>query len=496
MGGWTTTSFVLGSWLFLRLLGIIYLIAFVSLALQIPGLIGRGGILPATEYLARRRRWGVSRFWRVPTLCWVSSTDGFILGQAWAGALLSLCLILGLAPMAVLVALWILYLSLFSVSRIFLGYQWDILLLETGFLAIFLAPPQWLPEWPPRWAAPPLILWLFWWLLFRLMFFSGVMKLRSQDSSWRKLVALKYHYETQPLPTPAAWFAHQMPLTVHKVSTLLTLTIEVLMPFLIFFPPARPAAAFAFIFLMVLIQFTGNYCFFNLLGIALSVLLLDDHALLPAWQAVFSTNIGPIQSPPPTLSLLSVVITVVILLLSIEPFLRLFGIDLEWPGTWARPFEFFERLRLVNSYGLFSFMTRDRPEIIIEGSREGTHWQAYEFKWKPGNPERAPPVVAPHQPRLDWQMWFAALGQYETNPWFKSFLRKLLEGAPPVLALLKINPFPDHPPRFIRAVLYDYRFTRHPSKRKTGQWWTRERRGPYSPALELADVIEPNRPDR
>ena len=483
MPGPNASTYALGSWFFLRLLGLIYLAAFLSLAGQIKGLIGERGILPAAPFLSSRRRWGRARFWRIPTLCWIDSSDRFLLFLVWSGVVLSALLTVGVASFLALPLLWLFYLSLFSVCRIFLSYQWDILLLETGFLAIFLAPVE-LWSTPTKAIAPsPLIVWLFWWLLFRLMFSSGVVKLRSGDCSWRKLTALCHHYETQPLPTPLAWYAHQLPVGWHKISTAVLLAIELVSPFLILAPsPGRYLAAALFILLMLLIQGTGNYGFFNLLGISLCVLLLDDGFLLSIGQhagATIEAAPGPSQRQGWMLALFCL-----IMVLSVAPMLRLFRFDIAWPGFLAGIFEGLERLRLVNSYGLFSVMTTERPEIVVEGSRDGTHWEAYEFRWKPGDIRRAPRFVAPHQPRLDWQMWFAALSFYINNPWFVRFLERLLEGSPEVLALLRTNPFGQTPPRYVRAVLYDYRFTDRQLRKTTAAWWRRERRDLYSPVLE------------
>jgi hypothetical protein len=320
------------------------------------------------------------------------------------------------------------------------------------------------------------------------MFASGVVKLRSGDASWKKLTALCHHYETQPLPTPPAWHAHELPIAFHKFSTALMFAIELLAPFLILAPPpARYIAGGVFIVLMVLIEITGNYCFFNLLGIALSVLLFDDKALRPLLKWIFpNLDFHRATAPPPEWwNWLAGLIALLILILSFARMLRLFLIEISLPKIFRRLFERLEPFRLVNSYGLFSVMTTERPEIIVEGSNDGATWQAYEFKWKAGDVRRRPAFVAPHQPRLDWQMWFAALGHYEYNPWFNQFLFRLLEGSSPVLALLRINPFPNAPPRYIRAVLYHYRFTNRGERRATGAWWQRERRGQYSPTAEL-----------
>lgn len=478
---------MLSVWLFLRALGLIYFAAFLSLALQIKGLIGSRGILPAVEFVARRKRFGLGSFHRDPTLFWLNSSDTFLVALPWSGVVLSIFLVIGFAPLLVLIVLWIFYLSLFCVCRVFLGYQWDILLLETGFLAIFLAPLEWRPQFPPGSASSPIILWLLWWLLFRLMFSSGLVKLNSGDRAWRNLTALRIHYETQPLPTPLAWHAHRLPIRFHQVSTAIMFTIEVGAPFLIIGPQwARNTAAILFIVLMALIQLTGNYAFFNLLPAALSILLFDDKTLATVFPW-FSSHV-PVPQPlpcPPMMGYIRMVIALLILSLSSLPLARLFQAQLNWPGWLQSFFEWFEPFRLVNSYGLFSVMTIERPEIIVEGSEDAHTWHAYEFKWKPGDVRRPLRFIAPHQPRLDWQMWFAALGFYHNHPWVHSFLIRLLEGSPAVLSLLRTNPFPEKPPRYVRCIMYDYRFTSWAERRATKAYWKAERRGIYCPTLEL-----------
>src|SRR6185503_18222776 len=262
-------NYVLAGWLFLRALGLIYLAAFVSLATQIKGLIGRRGILPARNFLLAKQSWGPTRFLQIPTLIWWNSSDGFLQFLCWGGAALALLLVFGVAPIAVLVALWVFYLSLFSVCRIFLGYQWDILLLETGFLAIFVAPFEVMPGFPLTTAPSKVILWMLWWLVFRLMFSAGFVKLRSGDRHWRNFSALKYHYETQPLPTWTAWYMHRLPGWFHKLSVLVMFAIELIAPVFVFLPPPFCyVSGVAIVLLMVCIMVTGNYGFFNLLGIA------------------------------------------------------------------------------------------------------------------------------------------------------------------------------------------------------------------------------------
>ena len=377
-----------------------------------------------------------------------------------------------------LILLLLLYLSAFSAMRLFLGYQWDVLLLETGFLAIFIAPIRLTPAGPvdvPPW--PTLI--LLYWLLFRLMFLSGLVKLRSGDVTWRNLSALAYHYESQPLPTPCAWHAHQLSSWVHRFSTIVMFIIELGMPFLIFAPsPWRYVATWSFIGLMVLIMLTGNYCFFNLLAIALCLLLFDDsfyREFAPRLDAqALSTSNWPMW--------LLVPLALAVFALSLVRFARVFRLE---TGLLSKIGQCLDCLPVVNHYGLFSVMTTIRMEIVIEGSRDGKEWRGYEFKRKPGDAARPPPWVAPHQPRLDWQMWFAALSDYRLNGWFISLLIRLLQGSRPVLALLRHNPFPESPPLYIRAMLYEYHFTERKIRRSTGNWWRREKRWLYCPVYSL-----------
>jgi hypothetical protein len=487
MGGWEARpnsagagSYALASWVFLRLLGLIYLMAFASLLVQVRGLIGQNGLLPAIELLNSRRHWGVARFWRWPTLCWWVCSDRGLVALCWGGVVLAAMLVVGVAPMPILGFLWMLYLSFFTVGRQFLCYQWDILLLEVGFLAVFLAPLEIAPRFPPDSAPPMISVWLFWWVLFRLMFWSGAVKVRSGDLSWRRLNALKYHYETQPLPTPLAWYAHQLPGAVHKMSAVLVLAIELGAPLFIFAPgPWRFGAAAAFVALMVLIQLTGSFAFFNLLGVALSLLLLDDRVWLPIYGLLVNHPLWQAAPPPRQFALLSGCAAILVLVLSIDSLARLFRAGIQWPQPLARLLDLFEPFHFVNSYGLFAVMTTWRPEIIVEGSYDGRNWEEYEFKWKPGEVCRGPRFVAPHQPRLDWQMWFAALGAHVSNAWFKRFLERLREGSPEVLELLAKNPFQDEPPSYVRGVLYDYRFTTRAERSASGAWWQRERRGIY-----------------
>ncbi|HTV61884.1 MAG TPA: lipase maturation factor family protein [Verrucomicrobiae bacterium] len=486
-------------WIFLRAMGVIYLIAFLSLWLQINGLIGHDGILPARQLMSAAAQQcdaqgiGMDRFRQLPTFCWFGSSDGFLQFQCVAGTVLAAVLILGIAPAPCLALLWILYLSLMSVSGVFLDYQWDNLLLEAGFVSIFFAPLKLLPK-LSREEAPPskIVLWLLRLLLFKLMFSSGCVKLASGDPAWRHLTALTYHYWTQPLPTWIAWFASQSPLWFLKLSCAVMFVIELGAPFLIFAPRRlRFIGGGAIALLQILIALTGNYCFFNWLTLALCLLLLDDFVFgkfLPdkvRMRPTLSTPHGSRKIRWPRAAIIS--FGVLYIAISLFQIVAIFGVNtiLLYPvaavGEWIAPF------RTINNYGLFAVMTTERHEIIVEGSNDGTNWLSYEFKYKPGDVKKPPAFVAPYQPRLDWQMWFAALGDYQQNPWFGNFCLRLLQGSPQVLALMEKNPFPDKPPRYLRAELYDYHFTDYAERRTTGAWWKRTQIGEYLPPVSLQE---------
>jgi len=491
-------AYYLTRWFFLRALGLVYLVAFVSLWTQIDGLIGHNGILPTDQLLPTMQQHytaqgiNLERFYLLPTLSWFDASDGFLHFQCAAGTVLAILLVVGIVPAPCLALLWVLYLSLVTVGLDFLGFQWDNLLLEAGFLAIFFAPLQFLPR--PSREAPPsrAVRWLLWLLLFKLMFSSGCVKLLSGDPNWRNLTALTFHYYTQPLPTWIGWYANQLPLWFQKFSCAVMFAIELGAPFLIFGPRRiRFCGGMAIASLQILILLTGNYTFFNWLTLALCLLLFDDFAFqkfLPRSRLGFfsikrqllTTN-RPHRWPRPLIALLAVVI------LSGSGFQLASTLgcrsSLLDPFAWMA--EQIAPLRSVNNYGLFAVMTTDRREIIIEGSNDGVNWLPYEFKYKPGDVNRRPGFVAPFQPRLDWQMWFAALGDYRQNPWFIQFCRRLLQGSPDVLALLGKNPFPDHPPRYMRAESYDYHFTNFTERRATGAWWRRDPAGEYLPPVSL-----------
>jgi hypothetical protein len=328
---------------------------------------------------------------------------------------------------------------------------------------------------------------LFRWLLFRLMFESGAVKLLSHDPSWRNLTALAVHYQTQPLPTPLAWYMMQAPQWFQKASTALLFVVELGLPFLMFGPRRlKQIAAFGTIGLQTLILLTGNYTFFNLLTIALCLFLLDD---------VFFRHKRPdpnVIPPPrrrgrsttaPANRYVSAALFVFVMVLSVTGLAGMFGVRV--PAIVNAAIAPVAPFGVVNQYGLFATMTTTRPEISIEGSNDAVDWQPYIFPYKPGPLNRAPGWAEPSQPRVDWQMWFAALGNYRDNPWLLRLMMRLLQGSPPVLELVKLNPFAGKPPMYIRAMIYDYQFTTYEERRKTGNWWKRELKGTYFPPISL-----------
>jgi lipase maturation factor 1 len=487
----TPRSYTLTRRLFLRALGLVYLFAFGSLAAQITGLIGSNGILPAGDFLSRVATIypAPDRYLLLPTLAWVNSGDAFLQFLCIGGVLLAVLLIFDIATMPVLALLWLFYLSLVNIGQDFLAFQWDILLLEVGFLAIFLAPFHLLPRTSRQRAPSTVVIWLFRWLLFRLLFSSGLVKLLSGDPNWRNLTALSYHYWTQPLPTPLAWVMAQLPLWFMQLSTAFTFLVELVVPFLFFMPrQARFVGGLLTIALQVLILLTGNYTFFNWLTLALCILLFDDDAL----RRFVPRRLRDIQQRKPSIIKRVIVVPMAVVLLFVSS-LRLINLlnprisPNNLPPVFAQLYNRVSGLYLTNGYGLFAVMTTTRPEIIIEGSNDGMNWLPYEFPYKAGDVNRIPAYVAPYQPRLDWQMWFAALGDYRSNPWFVSFAHRLLQGSPDVLALLAYNPFPDVPPTYIQAQLYQYNFTDLAEHGETGAWWTRQLVSTYLPPLSLAN---------
>ena len=479
-------SFAVSRWIFARALGAIFFCAFGSLALQVRGLIGQRGIAPAAEFLtAAREQLGVAAYWKAPTLFWISADDSVLVALSVGGVILSVVLATGFYPRVCAVLLWLLYLSFASVAGPFLAFQWDSLLLETGLLCVFFFPHGRRPNWRKMSATPRLAHLLLWWLLFRLMFESGAVKLASGDSTWWNLSALDYHFETQPLPIWTSWYLNQAPRWLLAFATLFVFIIEFGAPCMLVAPRRiRHWAAWVMIGFQGLIFISGNYCFFNLLTMALCVLLFDDQAWPRRWRERLRLNATfNVQSRSERTLGIGVSAACVVAALTAIPLLYSVGL-FQRSADWVVSAEgFLAPLRSFNGYGLFAVMTTSRHEIIIEGSDDGVIWREYEFPWKPGDVDDRPQLVAPYQPRLDWQMWFAALGNREQSPWFDRLMERLLEGSPEVLALFRRNPFLDHPPRVIRARVYDYHFTRFGDAGPA--WWKRELLGWYYPPVSL-----------
>jgi len=462
------------SFLFLRLLGLIYLAAFVSFAVQAQGLIGSHGILPLAELVdALRRSVGAERFLLMPMVFWWSASDFAIQAVCWGGAGLSLLLVFNVLPRLTLFLLYVLYLSLLYGGQTFMTYQWDVYLLEAGFLALLLS-----------FAQRPGI-WLLRWLLFRFMFMSGVVKLASGDPNWWNLSALSYHFLTQPLPTPLAWYADHLPQGLLKSATAATFFIELVLPFLIFCPRRlRFCAAFGFLLLQSCILLTGNYNWFNLQTMLLCLLLFDDAAvrrILPRRVLEILPRAQP-ATPRRAVTVGVAALAVVIVFCSLVQMDVRFGGSP--PAMVQSAADLVEPFHIVSGYGLFAVMTTQRDEIVLEGSSDGVEWREYEFRYKPGELARRPPWNIPHQPRLDWQMWFAALENPQRLGWFWHFLQRVLENEPTVTALLARNPFADQPPLYVRAQFYDYHYTDRAAKAQ-GLWWERRRLGLYVPEVRL-----------
>ena len=488
--------FGIGAGIFLRLLAISHGIAFGSAWVQLAGLVGPHGLLPAARFFAAvHEQLGSGAWLQVPSLCLVFGSGAFLQVLCAAGLGLAVLVFCGIAPALCLALLWACYLSLVCAGQIFFDFQWDALLLETTLAAIFLAPwsllPGWRPENPPRLARG-----VAWWLLFRLMFLSGIVKLASGDPNWRHLTALSFHYQTQPLPTPLAWYAQQLPGWFQRLSCGVMFAIELAAPFGIIGPRAiRHAAAASLIGLQAAIALTGNYTFFNLLAVALCVACFDDES----WRRLAS-GIGlkpgpaPGSAPGPAsvparagvvrMGLLRGFAAVAFFCTTIEAVADFSPLLASAPAV-GRLVGAIAPFRSLNNYGLFAVMTTERPELVIEGSDDGRDWLEYELPHKPGNLGRRPDFVAPNQPRLDWQLWFAALAPAEANPWVGTLCERLLRNDPAVLGLFARNPFPVHPPHSIRVVRYRYEFTNFAEKAKTGNWWRRTPLDFYIQPVEL-----------
>jgi hypothetical protein len=465
-------SYGLTESVFLRALGIIYFFAFASLQGQLLGLIGSHGINPVAQVMQAMRN---ELSWRavllVPSIFWFNVSDGWLVWACALGAT-SACVLFAAGWLGVFwqrlsaVLCFGLYLSLASIGQPFTLFQWDALLIEAGFLAIF--------------AGTPFLVWPYRFLLFRLMFESGAVKLLSGDPNWRNLRALRFHFVTQPLPNPPAWYAYQAPGWLLDSLTFGTLAIELLCPFLLFFPRRiRHIGASLLIALQICILLTGNYAFFNLLAIALCFWAFDDFSFSRLSRVLKGTVLKVERT---VLRTGATVLVVALMAIGAVEVVSMFAPNVTRPLN--RLLSLVAPWQIVNSYGLFAVMTTTRPELIFEGSNDNQTWKEYSFKYKPGDVKRPLPVVAPHQPRLDWQLWFAALGGYREDLWVGNFVIRLLQADPAVLSLLERPPF-EKGPKYIRVSVYDYWFTTPDERKRTGAIWNRRLEGPYLPSISL-----------
>ncbi len=515
-------------WIFLRALGVIYFSAFFSLVFQIRGLIGPQGILPASEYLKNiAAQVGFERYWYAPSILWFSSNSHMLMAICWVGMAASVLLVLNVWPRGMLLICFVCFLSFVSAAGDFSGYQSDGMLLAAGFLSLFFTPGGFRPRLgqtqPPVRAALYLLLWEW----FRIYFESGVAKIMGGDPEWRHFTALDQYYQNGPLPTWIGWYVQHLPHWFHAATAFFTLALELVLIWAAFLPRRiRIGLFFVVTPWQIGIILTANYTFLNYLVLMLGFLLLDDCFLmqcLPAnWKkplldraaptAVEPSSLGadalsilePSSSPSPDeraveresyhdrwenfcsrlspfrVAIVAFVLTWIFYATTVQVFWMISPVP--FPTT---PVSLLDPFRIANRYGLFAVMTRGRYEIEFQGSNDGKRWIAYPFRHKPQELDKAPRIYAPYQPRFDWNLWFASLGGWRDNPIVLRTERRLLSNDQDVLALFAANPFPNSPPRYVRAVLWQYWFTSMAEKREHGLWWRRQFVGLYAPAIEL-----------
>ncbi len=452
---------------FERALAALYLVGFLVAANQFVPLLGQRGLLPVSRFTQ------FVPFRASPSLFYLSPTDTAFRVCAWVGVGLAVLTLIGwpqqrgsVVSAVVWASMWLLYLSFVNVGQTFYGFGWETLLLESGFVAIFLG--GWTTT-PSMW-----LVWLYRWLLFRVMFGAGLIKIRG-DSCWRDLTCLNYYFETQPIPNPLSWYAHWLPEGVHNAGVAFNHFVELIVPFGYFAPqPFATIAGLLTIGFQGVLIVSGNLSWLNWLTVALCIPTLDDRLL--SWLPI---TLPRLQEPDIIHRGAIYVLAAGVCALSIAPTLNMLS-----PRQVMNTS--FEPLHLVNTYGAFGSITRTRYEIVIEGSDDQSTWREYEFKGKPGDPSRPAPQIAPYHLRLDWLMWFAAFSPRPQDEWFVALLQHLLQGDEAILSLLKTNPFPDHAPRYLRARYYRYWFTTADQRRQTGRWWNRELVSEYVPPITLA----------
>jgi len=492
----------LARWLFLRALGLIYFSAFYALLFQIRGLMGPHGILPAAEYLKAVSQLGVVRFWYAPTLLWFSANDSMLMTLCWTGVIASVVLVVNIWPRMMLLVCFCCFLSFVGAAQDFSGYQSDGMLLEAGFLSLFLAPSGFLPGLGRKQPAVRAAMFLLLWEWFRIYFESGVVKLESGDPTWRNLTALYEYYQNGPLPTWIGWYVAHLPNWFHVATAGATLAMELGLVWLSFLPRRWKIVCFFVVTAWQLgVIATANYAFLNYLVLALAVLLLDDRFLrrsLPRrWQTEvdrgacareperdsFDNEEYPTARLPwwnPLRSATFAFVLTWIFYATAVPLIQMFWRASPLPTA---PIAALDPLRIANQYGLFAVMTPHRYEVEFQGSDDGEHWVAYPFRYKPQGPRERPGIYAPYQPRFDWNLWFASLGEWRQYPFVLRTEELLLENDPAVLRLFKDNPFPNAPPRLVRAVLWQYWFSTLEEKRTEGVWWRRQVVGAYTPTI-------------
>ncbi len=475
MVGLEAPDYWLTRWLFERALGLLYLTAFLVTLDQFRALLGEHGLLPVPRFVH------AVGFRRAPSVFHLHYSDSFLVALSWLGVVGSAAVVLGLldvAPpwvsIAVWLLLWALYLSVVNVGQTFYAFGWESLLLEAGLLAAFFGGGRMTP--------PGLVLWLLRWLLFRVELGAGLIKLRG-DPCWRDLTCLYYHHETQPMPNPLSWYFHHLPKSVHRAEVLGNHFAQLIAPFGLFFP--QPVASVAGAIIVVTqgwLVLSGNFSWLNFVTIALAITAFDDHLL----GRVIPFKPDALAPLPLWWQVLAAALTLLVVVLSYWPVRNILS-RRQLMNFSFNPFHF------VNTYGAFGSITRTRYEIVIEGTEDEpprARWKEYEFKGKPGNPKRRPPQVAPYHLRLDWLMWFAAMSTPWQHPWLLTLIEKLLANDRATIRLLRSSPFADRPPRYVRALLYRYRFTSADERRRTGAWWARTLVGEYLPPMRLWSAEE------
>jgi lipase maturation factor 1 len=524
-------------WIFLRALALIYFSAFLSLIFQINGLIGPQGVMPAQRYLgAVTEAFGPLRYWFAPTLFFASQGPTMLLAVTWIGLIASIVALVNVWPRLSFFICFVCFLSFVTATDVFSMYQSDGMLLEAGFIALFYAPGGILPGWGADQPPPRMSLFLLQWEWFRIYFESGMVKLLSGDVEWRNFTAMDEYYQNGPLPTWIGWYVEHLPHWFHAASVGATLAMELALVFMMFFPRRVRLICFFIVTPWELgVILTANYTFLNYLVLSLGFLLLDDRFLAPFVPARWRPQepVPAIEAETreePLLSILNAreadepsetetkdaliarvrelteesesrrwakvgwraagltVTAVMLTWIAYDTTMEMIGIPLR--GTQlplAAPIRALEPFRIANQYGLFAVMTRGRYEIEFQGSNDGTNWTPYPFRFKPQELNQAPGIYAPYQPRFEWNLWFASLGDWQQNNLVPATEERLLVSSPAVLSLFRRNPFPNAPPRYVRAVMWQYWFTTTDEKRKTGNWWRREYQGLYAPELTLTE---------